>query len=52
MFALLARRMLPPTAALFATTLYAFNHALIELSFTLQPEPLMLLFLLAAAHML
>ena len=48
LFAGLARRMLPEAGATLALAAYALNPLLIDLSTALQPEPLMLLFCVAA----
>jgi 4-amino-4-deoxy-L-arabinose transferase-like glycosyltransferase len=48
LFAGLARRLLPQAGATLALAAYAFNPLLIDLATALQPEPLMLLFVLLA----
>jgi 4-amino-4-deoxy-L-arabinose transferase-like glycosyltransferase len=48
LFAGLARRALPPAGALLALAAYVFNPLLVDLATALQPEPMMLLFALAA----
>ncbi len=48
-FALLARRVLPPAGALFATAAFAANGLLLALAGSMQPEPLALLLTLLAA---
>jgi hypothetical protein len=48
LLAALARRLLPPTAAIFATGAFAANPLLFHLATAIQPEPLMLFFSLVA----
>ena len=48
LFAALARRLLPPVGALFATAAYALNPLLLHLATAMQPEPLMLFLSLVA----
>ena len=47
-FLVLARSLLPPTAALVAVSVFALNPLLLLLSGAMQPEPVMLLLSLAA----
>jgi 4-amino-4-deoxy-L-arabinose transferase-like glycosyltransferase len=48
LLAAFARRLLPPTAAIFATGAFAANPLLFHLATAIQPEPLMLFFSLVA----